>query len=677
MKVDRNSEKKWSVRKVEELMRSYPEVVGKHIQDITHYIPKQTQDKKDSHDDSQLDPFFDKKSVEKWYRPKNIRLSETQYHKLFEGIEWTMNNNTPNLRINTNSDDKSNKGAMSVDTRVFGNREDMLYGDGTAHGKTATLSQLALSRKAAYDTFINVINYIKRGRKGVVFTDNNLPSITRTAIEKWLKNPNMTDEDIIAKATKALESYKQTSQTYMNTYDRVQRQSMAGNDEKIARYNLLTVPGTAVDCIALFTMTDFNFSDALKHGYLRQNGNTDKLLGIDKDERERENNGNLSNINITYDNGYHPNVKQNFSLYGYDTDNYDNGKIDHWKNSYQLQGSKYNTSEFGADDLQRELSKPSNYTTINQFLDKSVIYAKYALNEEDYHPDFIISVPSSSKFNQYYSINLSNKLGIPYIQNFFRKDILSVRFDGEDVYDRMMKEGFSEKEILMFTTQVKNVWMIQLENEIKQVVSNFIRQNADFFTALLGNLQKTYNKDLTMRDIVTNLSALCYESLRMHDIYSDMLTKYMLDNFNKLAVYNNEFKREILAKMKSLIPTVLGKRKFGELLHIISNLMLQNKNYLENKGIALKFNRKDFKITNFDKRFRPFLTGLYVIADENLNKNGELLNSFRNGKFLIVDEDINSGASFKLCIDALKQKLPNHNDKRIMCLANAYSASGR
>jgi hypothetical protein len=86
LKVDRNSEKKWSVRKVVELMRSYPEVVGKHIQDITHYIPKQTQDKKDSHDDSQLDPFFDKKSVEKWYRPKNIRLSESQYNRLFEGV---------------------------------------------------------------------------------------------------------------------------------------------------------------------------------------------------------------------------------------------------------------------------------------------------------------------------------------------------------------------------------------------------------------------------------------------------------------------------------------------------------------------------------------------------------------------------------------------------------------
>ena len=85
LKVDRNSEKKWNVRKVVELMRSYPEVVGKHIQDITHYVPKQTQ-VKDKEDDSILDPFFDIKSVDKWYRPKNIKLTESQYHRLFEGV---------------------------------------------------------------------------------------------------------------------------------------------------------------------------------------------------------------------------------------------------------------------------------------------------------------------------------------------------------------------------------------------------------------------------------------------------------------------------------------------------------------------------------------------------------------------------------------------------------------
>ena len=42
----------------------------------------------------------------------------------------------------------------------------------------------------------------------------------------------------------------------------------------------------------------------------------------------------------------------------------------------------------------------------------------------------------------------------------------------------------------------------------------------------------------------------------------------------------------------------------------------------------------------------------------------------------IIEEDINSGATLKLAIDALKQKLPENTDSNILCLVNAYSGSG-
>ena len=56
--------------------------------------------------------------------------------------------------------------------------------------------------------------------------------------------------------------------------------------------------------------------------------------------------------------------------------------------------------------------------------------------------------------------------------------------------------------------------------------------------------------------------------------------------------------------------------------------------------------------------------------------NGELMKQYRNAKFLIFDEDISSGATLKLCIDALEEKIPDANEKNIMCLVNAYSAKG-
>ena len=67
---------------------------------------------------------------------------------------------------------------------------------------------------------------------------------------------------------------------------------------------------------------------------------------------------------------------------------------------------------------------------------------------------------------------------------------------------------------------------------------------------------------------------------------------------------------------------------------------------------------------------------VYIVADTNLNNNGELFKRYQNGKFLIFDEDINSGATLKCAIDALQEKLPNANNQNILCLVNAYSASG-
>ena len=65
---------------------------------------------------------------------------------------------------------------------------------------------------------------------------------------------------------------------------------------------------------------------------------------------------------------------------------------------------------WNATDLQRELSKTKDYTSINQFIDKSIMYASYALKEENFYPDFIVAAPSSSKFNHYYCTNLSRKI---------------------------------------------------------------------------------------------------------------------------------------------------------------------------------------------------------------------------------------------------------------------------
>ena len=114
-------------------------------------------------------------------------------------------------------------------------------------------------------------------------------------------------------------------------------------------------------------MKDFNFSDAIKHGQIRPNSNTDLLLNINKSDRDTK------DINVYYDGNIKPNIEQNFSLY--------NVPNQHFKQQYQYQNGRYNTSELTATDLQRELNKTKTYTSVNQFIDKSIIYTAHALKK--------------------------------------------------------------------------------------------------------------------------------------------------------------------------------------------------------------------------------------------------------------------------------------------------------
>jgi hypothetical protein len=103
------------------------------------------------------------------------------------------------------------------------------------------------------------------------------------------------------------------------------------------------------------------------------------------------------------------------------------------------------------------------------------------------------------------------------------------------------------------------------------------------------------------------------------------------------------------------------------------NISTQYAEILATKGY--KLNTKRTKITNFKKHLREYIHNLYVIADEHLT-NGNLQKRYSNAKFLIFDEDINSGATLKLTIDTLENKLPDSNTNNILCLVNGYSASG-
>ena len=585
---------------------------------------------------------------------KTIKITEEQYsmyllYPLNEGIDYkrqgTQYDTTPiDFSINQDKTDKANTGKNSVDTRVFGSKHDILHGDGTSNGKTKSLYQQNNSKQSAIKFYQSIINYIKNGRKGEIYTDEFLDKATYTAVMKWFSN-NYSDNRIIADATKSLNRIQNEAEPYFQKYNRVNNNNP--DNEKIARYNTGIVPSTNIKYIALFSMTDFNFSDAIKHGTLRQNGNTDQILGIDKEQRLGQGKS-YNTINITYDGKYQPNIAQNFSL--------NDVKDGHFKQQFGMNGE-------------------DGYSSVTQFIDKSVIYATYALKQENFSPDFLIAAPSSSSFNDYYCQNLSHKIGIEYVKDFFQRNIVNVKFDnGRDVSD-MKKQGFSDKDILEFSTQVKGIAYTEIAHIISQPLKDFIYQNQNYF----GNISKIKNsrEKARIEDVFDCTMTYAYNTIIEMD-NNNNISNYLVKNFmNKSLTLNKSYDSQHLIKQVfSIIKMKIGIKVFNQILLQIQNLTRQFTTQLEERGYKLRFNTKRFKITQFKKQFRPFLHNVYVVTDTNLNKNGELFKRYQNAKFLIFDEDINSGATLKCAIDALQEKLPNANNQNILCLVNAYSASG-
>lgn len=606
---------------------------------------------------------------------KKIIVTEKQIREflLQEGIEWSTNDDgSVNFSINHNSDDRSNvNGGMSVDTRVFGSKRDILHGDGTAHGKTKSLSQTYNDKAIETIKFYqDIIDYIKNGRKGELKFSENVPPNTRTAVKKWF-DEGRSNEYILDQATKALLRTKNESNSVISTYNRV---SNSEENEKLERYTTGIVPETDVKYIALFTMKDFNFSDAIKHGKLRPNSNTDELFGIDKSQRDNK------EIDVYYDGNITPDIAQNFSL--------NNVRDGHYKQQYQYQGGRYNTSELTADDLQRELGKTKTYTTINQFIDKSVMYASHVLKKEQFFPSFIVAAPSSSKFNHYYCTNLSRKIGVEYVPDFFKRNAINVKFDDENGEEMMKRDGIPQEEINSFKEAVKLIAFKEIMYFLTIPFNNFITKYRDVFSII--SIERYSREKLEFNVLKQVMLKYVVDTIKEnYDINQQFVTKYILDKlYKQKRLYNIEASinkqrgensakcdtRYILSEFSKILKLKGLLTEFNKVLEETYNLSIKYSDILS-KGYKIKKLGKVTKITDFEKHLRKYINNLYVIADEHLT-NGNLQKRYGNAKFLIFDEDINSGATLKLTIDALEDKLPAQTSNNLICLVNAYSASG-
>ena len=598
-----------------------------------------------------------------------ILITEKQFERLFstiipEGINYSKAGDWGvDVNINNDQEDSQN---VNFDTRLFGTANSILNGDSTRNGRSGTLKR----RQESFSYYLSVLEQLKvwveNGRKGNVPDFSGIGAKSAIAIKNHL---NLDDEGLLSWIDGTINRISTEQQIKANKYNRA---TSANPDEKIARYNVGVVPGTNIKVICLFDFNDFNVSDILKNGYMRQNDTTDEIFSLNHNNRPKipgiKGASSYRNIPVTY-NGQTPDIQGNFSLNGMENDK------DH-----------FNRISYGVGD--------SAYHSVSKFIDKSINYAQYALKKEDVKADYILCAPSSSKFNIYYAKRLQDKTGIPFINGFFEKRLINVHFDRAG----MEQEGISEESINSFEKAIKSAAMKEITNGITAPIRQFVRQYWDLFKDIQFDIYRPARKrgrqpkekspeemrysilsgsKVQQNQLYQLIATPAFKSLNQMIFqegsrFDDNTSKYILNNIGK-EFLSSVFDAEALS---SKINNIINRNCLSAFTYMIRQTAWLIAGYHDKllNGFKPNFDGANFKVTKFSKNVRKYLKGAFVIADAQLNKDKNLFTRYIGKKYLIFDEDMNSGATLAMLGDALMDYGIQEQD--ITCLVNGFSSGG-
>ena len=610
------------------------------------------------------------------HKPRKIYIKES-FIRLLEGLETNVGDDGKiHASITTSTDDKSNK---EVDTRLFGSRNDILYGDGTL--SSMSLEEMITAYKFRMDVWNKIYMFIKnnpnidfssldnRYVSRIIGTDvTKLDGKVYNAIMRTLSKDSY--EEMLSNA---LNNYNKGAKEYSFLKDKYDRTFNDGSDFKTSngdnvkpRYYVGKVPSTNVKVISVFTMNSFDLSDILKHGQVRQSKVTDKMLGISQQDRGKKQyafpsrRGGIENekLGVMYDDGVSPSIENNFS-YGDD--------------SFDDDGNLSDKDHFGRKSMD------GGYTSMSQFIDKSIMGAAFALKNEKVEANFIISAPSSSKFNTYYCTRLSSKIGTEFVNGFFERNVVDAVVDEE----QMRKDGIDEVSIQHIKLQIESFAMKEIVGIVTSPIDSYMKENDK-----LVSLDKKYGirgrkgKNNILTTNVSSFSTLIKCAILEIIINggvlkpNDNLGRYIID---QMSVFNDPTRvnangMSFNSVIKQLSSILDGDESFYACVNQVNSLVNKYSEKLIKGFKPTMLEAKKFKITNFEFKHRQYLKNVYVIANKELNKNYQLLKRYSNAKFLLFDEDINSGATLKILIDAMASH--NIKESQITCLVNSYYLNG-
>ena len=132
-----------------------------------------------------------------------VNLIQESVNTILEGVNWHKNsNNTVNLRINSNQTDEENSSSNNVDTRIFGTKNDIMFGDGTSRSLKPGVSNKLKQKLGALKHYRSLLSFLKNNRNGDLYMGDDVDLVTRNNTIKNLNNPDINNDVLIDKATK-------------------------------------------------------------------------------------------------------------------------------------------------------------------------------------------------------------------------------------------------------------------------------------------------------------------------------------------------------------------------------------------------------------------------------------------------------------------------------------------
>jgi hypothetical protein len=490
--------------------------------------------------------------------------------------------------------------------------------------------------------------------------------ITETDIDSFL---NIQDNVIKLSLSVTGKVDSSTIQTYYHNYTKNIEQKLFKNrqiqNNSKLKYLKTKIPNTNTDVISLFPFADFGGTELIKKNRLS--------LG----------NKNIKNL--------FPKTKEKYKDVTFKGTENDRSAFDFNINQYV------------------NIDKESNdYGSAQHFLHDSLIHAKNVLNEQKYIPNFVICVPSTSNFNEGYIKKLSEQIGnnCKSYNAFIVKDWVGYTMSKEDeeklkqalLHTKYLYNHEDDKTVDVFKATimkgVKNSFLYKISKHIPQVYKNFnnltdIEKNylLKYFLYLITKKEKKilallgedYNPENELERLKKTfykikgqpkLYELCVNTLKNNKTYK--INKTIVNNIiNELQIYYPENNNNTSIKID--INSILYQDSDVQMTSLIpsGNIGANSKvsgAKLRPLIVTVYFvNNQQYELTTEGKTMMEIISNNIKQNLQEDKKNVEL--SHQN--ILIFDDDMDTGASLKLCVDTMNKVLNDYrvsNNTQIKCL---------